>query len=244
MKKLFILLTALIISSLPVYANNLPNSDRILISTDSCETAIAIYNNRDFIDQRLGTPFHIYNSDTYVFPIINDNKIVWFHTSYIDKDGNEKGGTSEPGYEKLNELNDGNVYQIIADEDYNIFAVSTTSEKSVLIQKGIEAGCAGIADEDLTAPEPIQTTGKTINVLNPYSVVIIPDMYTISSDTGSALIKESDFAKICENFAIENINLVDTTTDSYIPVRSNCENNNLIVRYDNNTKNITIYSKY
>ncbi len=243
MKKLFILISLLFCIS-PVYAAE--NTEHIYISTESCEAAVTDYVNSDNIDKRLGTPFHIYNSDTYVFPVIVNNEFIWSYSNYIDSNGNETGGVSQAvsNPEKFNELKDGRVYQIIADEHYNIFAVSTDGEKSLLLEKGIEDGCAGIADEDIKVPALLPVTGKTVDILNPFETVITPEMYTISPYTGSALMEYSVFSEMTFNkdYVFLKGDLID---NHYVSIRTACENFlDMFVKYDNLSKNITIYPKY
>ncbi len=214
------------------------NSNKILIQTQSCKIA-------DTNDTRCGNPFHIYNSDTYVFPVITDGNIYWLYSNYIDINGNEYGGVSEAAdYKKFEQLKDGNVYQIIADESYNIFAVSADGNKTVLLHESLDFGCDGTDIEKIIPPKPIETNDTIVDILSPYSKIITPDMYTVSEYTGDALMELPDFIEFIKPFNADFEENFEKPYDSevtvYIPIRNTCEHMGLSISYNSSDKTITV----
>lgn len=214
------------------------NNNKILIQTQSCKIV-------DTNDTRCGNPFHIYNSDTYVFPVITNDNIHWIYSNYIDSNGNEHGGVSEAAdYEKFEQLKDGNVYQIIADEHYNIFAVSTDGNKTVLLHESLDFGCDGTDVEKIIPPKPIKTNDTIVDILSPYSKIITSDMYTVSEYTGCALMELPDFIEFIKpfntDFEEELEKPYDSNVTTYIPIRSECEHRGLSVSYNSSDKTITV----
>ncbi len=89
-------------------------------------------DNIDIANASIGQPFLVENSDIYIFPVLVDGKIELLIQMTKDDDGENYFAISEFFADGIDDLSD-NTYKIVADEDFDVFAIS--DNESILINQ-------------------------------------------------------------------------------------------------------------